>query len=422
VDVSHVNQVIKCPDAKCGNNIGISQGSYRGGYNDYGGWILRCDSCKKCFGYGVKNPDDASSVKYGAGVVVSWDSELENMEQAATRCGVELMGDVPPRPVILPSTSSLVNFDPKDNHLYFCSSCKEQIEEMAYDELLIKLNELNGSVQNFLVHNLKGYANEPEGFEVYLPVKCTCGHVSEVLFYKPVRGNVDSSVLSNDNKGFWMVGVDNEESLPDIDGIYSRDECFGILDKLLLRWQARFHVVFLVVPFVGLQFPGTEAKRLAHWERVLAHTRPDKTRIITRRATFKLLCDAAEKEGLDFDFLRGYGILNESLSNLSGKDALFIQKSHAKIYCGISSDGAEVMSGSFNIHDGKYAENIMAKKYETADFFKRYLFDLGIWFDPNVLRSPRFILEARFCAGKIECVVNKYTGHLKSSIVDVDKY
>jgi hypothetical protein len=89
----HRDEIAKCPN--CGANINLRVGRDPGGVNDSGGWVLKCDACASLFSLGVKNPDDASSVRSGATIIDSWDDEINNHGEegiqllaiSATPCG-----------------------------------------------------------------------------------------------------------------------------------------------------------------------------------------------------------------------------------------------------------------------------------------------------------------------------------------------
>ncbi len=74
---------------------------------------------------------------------------------------------------------------------------------------------------------------------------------------------------------------------------------------------------------------------------------------------------------------------------------------HAKFYCGMSSDGVEVLAGSFNIHEGTYVENIHLLKYEFADFAKRYLLGMKTTFNSALLKKKRRVLEIDIKNGSV---------------------
>ncbi len=69
MEPSFDRNVVNCPG--CKSNINISVGRYPGGYNDSGGWVLKCATCTEGFPVSVKNPDDLSRVISGASVVAS---------------------------------------------------------------------------------------------------------------------------------------------------------------------------------------------------------------------------------------------------------------------------------------------------------------------------------------------------------------
>jgi hypothetical protein len=234
---------------------------------------------------------------------------------------------------------------------------------------------------------LKGYENSPSGIVVNQSFRCSCGQLVSAKFY---RKFVESELPVQDQNEFLLIGAHN--SLIDVDGIYTRDECFELLEKLLIRWGVSHNLVMLVVPFIGFDYKGTEKKRIDLWNRVLKHTIPEKTAVVTRRATFTSFKEAANNQGLDIAFLKDYDLLNPTLAEMSQKDALFKRDFHAKFYCGISGDNVEVLHGSFNIHEGSYVENIQYKEYKLPDFFGRYMAKLGVFINPKLLVKNEKIL------------------------------
>jgi hypothetical protein len=212
---------------------------------------------------------------------------------------------------------------------------------------------------------------------------------------------------------FWLIDVKGAGKTIDIDGVYSRDDCIAILEKLLLRWRATHNAVLLAAPFIGFNYPGARKKIPNLWNWVLKYTDPTKTAIITRKATFKLFKDVAKDTEMDLDFLKSWGLLNSTIESLDEKKAFFKTDFHAKFYCGMSTDHVEVLVGSFNIHEGSYVENIHLLRYEFQDFAKRYLLEMKMFFDTSSLRRKRRILEIQIDDGRIaSCLVRPYDNSL----------
>ena len=388
MEATHQSQKVKCPNCSC--NINCTVGSFRGGINDYGGWILECSSCNTKFPLNVKNPDDASSVLSGAKIIASWDDEVEGDRDFKFNkhgISVESTSDLMRVLVVDVGEKDDIKFNFDGSPLYLCSSCGSSIEAKAYSELSKNLMFVNKEIQCFLMAYLKGHENEPSGVVVSQSLHCSCGQRIAAKFYKKF---VESEFPVQDHAEFLLV--DAHSSLIDVDGIYTRDECFELLEKLLIRWGCVHNLVMLVVPFIGFDYKGTEGKRLDLWDRVLKHTIPEKTAIITRKATFTSFKEAANNQGLDIAFLKNYELLNPTLAEMTEKNAQFKRDFHAKFYCGISGDNVEVLHGSFNIHDGGYVENIQFKEYKLPDFLRRYIVKLGVFINRELLVKNENIL------------------------------
>ena len=82
---------------------------------------------------------------------------------------------------------------------------------------------------------------------------------------------------------------------------------------------------------------------------------------------------AQDNSGIPFDELVKLGLLEPLIDKMNQKDTAYFQKSHAKYYVGVYDDYVEVLSGSFNIHQGQYFENINFKRYDKEFFKERYL-------------------------------------------------
>lgn len=372
---------------------------------------MKCAKCSAEFQVPVKNPDELSSVISGASVVASWDNEIGNKVEVLAKHG---LSDTPvqvDRLLIKEFGEPEVFYDLTNRPLYQCSSCKETIDAAAYANLSQKLDLVNGAIGSYLNFFLKGRELALEGESVRTNFFCICGTEHRARFFRRF-----SETYAQGVNEFWLIDVDGPAKSIDIDGVYSRDDCISILEKLLLRWRATHNTVLLAAPFIGFNYPGTRKKIPDLWNWVLKYTDPNKTAIITRKATFKLLKDTAKDTEFDVGFLKSWGLLNPTLETLDEKKAIFKTDFHAKFYCGMSSDFVEILVGSFNIHEGSYVENIHLLRYEFQDFARRYLLGMKMFFDTALLNRQRRILEIQIDNG---CVVSQrvvlYEGSLDAA-------
>lgn len=410
MDVVHRDEVIKCPRPACQNPIHISVGRWPGGTNDSGGWVLKCTKCDHVFPVNVNNPNDASRVDSGATILGSWDNELGNRAEVLAAHGA-VDGSEHVESLLLIQQGEAEDFYCLDSRpLYRCGVCKENLEVVAYAALEVHLAEVNLALGGYLNWYLAHRSGVPEAISVLLCVSCTCGEEHHARFYREF-----SEEVSRPASAFWLIDVKGEKPTLDVDGIYSRDDCITILEKLLLRWRAVHSAVLLAAPFIGFNYPGARKKLPELWNWVLKYTDPSKTSLITRKATFKLLKDAFKGTEHDIEFLKSWGLLNPTVTALDEKNAFFKTDFHAKFYCGMSADSVEILVGSFNIHEGTYVENIHLLTYSFEDFRKRYLLGMKMFFDITVLRKRRDVLEILIQDGETpECNVVSHSGSLFS--------
>lgn len=414
--VEHREEVVKCPKATCQNPIRISVGRWPGGINDSGGWVLKCAKCDHIFPLDVKNPDDASSVDSGAMILDSWDNDLGNRTKVLEAHGV-IGGPEQVERLLLLQHGEPENFYDLDSRpLYRCGGCNENLEVLAYAGLEAHLAKVNQSFAGYLNWYLAHRGGAPEALSVWLDMTCTCGAKHRVRFYREF-----SEDMSQTASEFWLVDVEGDEPALDVDGIYSRDDCITILEKLLLRWRALHSAVLLAAPFIGFNYPGARKKIPKLWNWVLKYTDPSKTSLITRKATFKLLKDASKDTEQDIEFLKSWGLLNSTVAALDEKKAFFKTNFHAKFYCGVSADSVEILVGSFNIHEGSYVENIHLLTYTLEDFKERYLLGMSMFFNIETLAKQRNVLEILIKDGKVSnCKEVSYFGSLAKKLAAVE--
>lgn len=411
----HRDEIAKCPN--CEANIHLIVGRYPGGVNDSGGWVLECDACASLFPLGVKNPDDASRVRSGATVIDSWDDEINNRGHILAKHGVADIAPVAER-MLLVTHGELEDFyDLTSRSLYICTACGAELDVKAYESLTEHLDSINSAFLpylNWYLANSRGGA--PEGISARVASPCTCGRNHEARFYR--RFSESPAERAAD---YWLVDIappgpfSAGDKTLDVDGIFSRDDCIAILEKLLLRWRAGHSAVLLAAPFIGFNFPGAKKKVPDLWNWVLKYTDPAKTLLITRKATFNLLKEVAKDTEMDVEFLKSWGLLNPTLATLDEKKAFFKTDFHAKFYCGISADTVEILVGSFNIHEGSYVENIHLLSYSLEEFSRRYLVGMRMFFDVEPLSKRRSMLEIfSDSEGRFRCEEVAYAGSIFS--------
>lgn len=415
MNVVHRDEIAKCPH--CGANINLAVGNFPGGGNNIGGWVMKCNVCASAFPLAVKNPDDASSVRFGATIIDSWDDELNNRAHILAKHGVADTGKAVERMLLVTHGEPENIYDLESRALYRCTVCGTGLDAKAYEALSEHLASINlafATYLNWYLANSRGGA--PEGISARVETACTCGRTHKARFYRKFTESFPEQAAD-----YWLIDVVPDVPVPvgvktlDVDGIFSRDDCIAILEKLLLRWQAGHSAVLLAAPFIGFNFPGAKKKIPDLWNWVLKYTNSAKTLLITRKATFNLLKETAKNTEMDVEFLKSWGLLNPTLATLDEKKAFFKTDFHAKFYCGISPDAVEILVGSFNIHEGSYVENIHLLRYSLEEFSRRYLVGMKMFFDLTPLSKRRSMLDIfADTEGQFHCEEISYSGSMFS--------
>jgi hypothetical protein len=365
----------------------------------------------------VKNPEDASNVRSGATIIDSWDDEINNRAHTLAKHGVADTDQVVERVLLMTHGEVEDFYDLASRALYRCTACGTELDAIAYEALSEHLESINSAFTTYLNWYLaNSRVGAPEGISPRVATPCTCGRTHEARFYRYF-----AEPLAERAADYWLIEIaptapfsEGDKTL-DVDGIFSRDDCIAILEKLLLRWRAGHSAVLLAAPFIGFNFPGARKKIPNLWNWVLKYTDPAKTLLITRKATFNLLKEAAKDTEMDVEFLKSWGLLNPTLATLDEKKAFFKTDFHAKFYCGISADTVEILVGSFNIHEGSYVENIHLLSYSLEEFSKRYLVGMQMFFDVKPLFKRRSMLDIfAVTKGRFRCEEVSYMGSMFS--------
>lgn len=416
-ELSYSTEVVKCVNKSCGANINISVGRVPGGVNDPGGWILQCERCKTKFPYPVKNPFDYSSVKSGAEILDKWDDEAGDKEAVWGKWGLkDFAEDYAYDNLLFVQTGEYepLTFDEISENIYFCAVCDHHLEPLAYAGLREKLDVINAQIGSYLDVYAKGRSGSPSAVICVTHGVCQCGDKKQYIFYKEF---IERELPVKDEYELYLIDATGSDLSKAIDGIYTRDNCLVILQKLLIRWQVFYNKVFLAVPFIGFEFKNSESQRVDLWNWILRYTKPHKTELLTRKATFNSFLQAAKNKGMGIDVLKDYGLLNPTLKELSEKKALFKRDFHAKYYAGFDRQSAEVLAGSFNIHEGSYYENLHYKRYDLGTFFRRYVLDMGIGFDPRIIdEQGEFLFIREKEINKFSVSVEQYKNSVKQKL------
>lgn len=100
----------------------------------------------------------------------------------------------------------------------------------------------------------------------------------------------------------------------EIDGLYTRDECFSILDYCLKRWTMLANQVVIAVPFIGFQYNNKRCKNqvLYFWSFLNNVLDMQKTLLITRKLEFNKLKVYLneQKDSKTYDYMKYWGKLN----------------------------------------------------------------------------------------------------------------
>jgi hypothetical protein len=417
-DINYRTVVVKCPNTNCKANIKLSIGKVPGGVNDSGGWILECEKCHNTFPYPVKNPDDYSSVDHGATILDSWDNEIPGDKQDVIK--KHNLEDFPEdfrfENLLYVETGEFEKpkFSDIEENIFFCPKCNTHIEPLVYSKLAHKLASINETIEGYMPYYLKGKWGDPDSIIIISDYKCSCDFETKIVLYKNFK---EAELPIEDEHELILIDVIGANLEATIDGIYNRDSCLQVLQKLLIRWQVYYNRVFLAVPFIGFDFKNRESQRVELWNWILKNTLPHKTTLLTRKATFKSFLEGSNNTGLDINLLKDYGLLNPTLDELTEKKALFKTDFHAKFYAGFDRKSSEVLVGSFNIHEGGYVENIHFKKYEFGDFFLKYILKMNVIFDPRIIDDQGEFWLINECTNKV--TIEKYHTSRRDKIYDI---
>jgi hypothetical protein len=197
-----------------------------------------------------------------------------------------------------------------------------------------------------------------------MPTNCVCGASVEAILYRKFLPN-DPFVCKAEE--FLLAGVSG--TLPSFAGVFSRDDCERMLEKLVARWSLRARSIVIATPFVGFVYGTKTYARYMHtWQRLLYLVDPEVVTLITRSRSISEFKRISKQFGVDQGELQRYGLLHPVLERYVKCNTF-----HAKFYAGVGEATTEVFTGSYNFQDGKYLDNVALARY-TTDEFRRSFF------------------------------------------------
>lgn len=326
--------------------------------------ILECESCKQILAVKMSNPVESSVL--GAekiDVFEGYDDAALFFKYGLVESDVIAVAGIEyktaeKKPLGWPFGNVPIYFD---NEVDF--------ESLAFKELAKAATDLNKEFKNYVNWYVKG--QDCKRIFVVLNFHSE-GTGQRAIFSKNIEFEGQLNI-----KDLLMVHHSSADLSCNVDGLYSKDQCFVFLQKLLLRWMHIADSVLLVVPFVGYPYKGQAEKNVELWEFLDTHTDLKKTQVLTRKATFGLYRSSAATATIPYEVMEEWDFLPDLQKSLHESGKPFFQASHAKFYAGIFKGRVEVLSGSYNLHKGPSMENIVFRNYSTEEFANRYTDRLG---------------------------------------------
>lgn len=356
-----------CPNSKCGNvfecsevfTTSVSTGVMEVPAFDEPGSIQGiCDKCSSGVTLNVTNPEFAA-FSNGARKV-NYKFEEVNDAHSAKRVVKDHSFD-----------KYVTAYDYSARPLYTCGSCGENVETQLFEPFKLSYPQFFDAYHNSVMWNLKNaFGSNPDDILIRQEFHCQCGH-----HHVGFLSHKYSEFLDFEPKDFAIVNIIGAKPLEHVieSGLYSKDDCMAWLLKLLPRWTLMFESVFIVTPFIGHQWLDSK-KMVDLWVGLAQKLDSSKTKIYTRGGQFKAFTKAYDElNAQSYSDLKEHGIDSTVIRELTQK--MF----HAKVYCGISRWGSEVLSGSANLVDGVTKEVLhfeSCSDYSSA--LRRYLEPLEI--------------------------------------------
>mgnify|MGYP000900651557 FL=1 len=367
-----INKMIKRKKAKCPHCEKLHEYTevFFDVVNDNGFWEVICQQCDTVFGLIVTNPSESSM---NPNFLVK--GRHENKQ--------------PPQDLIFANDIIEYNFDlNKTSHffdygtapVYKCEQTGTKLEIEAYKILRSSLQNIIDAYKNASTYYLANRCPDYEFVLIPLQVPCSCENTHIATFYCEFKKNGELQISEND---YLLADISGTSIGSKLMGLFSKTDIMAFLEKLIIRWNLLSTKIIIASPFVGHQYLSKKAK-LEIWNWLLSILDCNKTIFITRtRSLNKYKSLLEEVEGLDHTFLKKYDLENKIISSETKKNDF-----HAKVYAGLTTETAEVFSGSANLVKGSSIENICFIPMPRSDFDNKYWSRLNVsW--PNSEISVR---------------------------------
>lgn len=321
--------------------------------NDPGYWVVKCSGCQEPFCVpGLHDVFDS----YGAGIDI-----LAREEGDIAEADHPVAHEIARHNLDLNQLT--LAYDYTSCPLYECQ-CSKPLDQIALQQLKKEIIEVNKEYRTRIHYAIKGkfYA---EYVVAKIAITCECGAGHEATFYRRFVVDFDQPPLCVDD--FVLADITGAQLSESLDGIRPKDEAMDLLAKLVARWNLLADQVMIASPFIGHQFLSHE-KQMVIWEWLLGMLDSRITVFVTRSASWRAYRDAMEASGLPTTVLEQFDLENKVVSAGQSK-----QDFHAKFYAGLTSDWAEVYSGSANLLRGPSMENTSFKRIPRNVFNSRYL-------------------------------------------------
>ena len=215
-------KAVKCNGKRCKEVFHVYENYVLGGINDTGFIVLKCKKCGVLTRIRTKNPS-----QFGAydnfEIISSWkDGETTEFETVPLGQVADVIGNESPAGV-------LIRFRPFLEHPFW--ACSEVNLEITANCFFAKFRErIEKKLYDFEQVYLAG--------QLFAQDFRRCLVIQKYRFKgREYQATWCKKIVFEDtmtSKGFYLVGHDCNDK--QIDGVYSRDEMLGYLERSLMRW------------------------------------------------------------------------------------------------------------------------------------------------------------------------------------------
>jgi len=389
----------KC--SNCENKGEAVEVHYKGEVNDYGGFIIECNSCGSESFIQIKNPSDSFEsriVSHNFKVVRIVDFYFEeekqlikdNYKDKQARDIIAINGQEE-MPLLKGAWKSKPEFriDSTDK-IFICPNCKANIESESYNDIAKNIDSINSEYKNLFNYTVKRSC--PKIITYNSSTICnSCNNAFDYTAFAKFNGRGEFYA----SKEFYLA--DNTGFNPNVNGVYTREQSKRFLEKFVLRWSLIASKIIIVSPFIGFDKSlaiKTPYKFLNLLEWFLTLNSFEKTQVLIRKSEYGKIKEVIGKE--IFEKLDGYGLLNNIIEEMNSSTPRF----HAKFYAGVIPNGensyVEILTGSYNLHEESQSmENLIFLRMNLNDFEKQYLEPLRIGNIPSSYKSDFDIVKIK---------------------------